>query len=627
MSTKTTIKRIALIAATALTLGGFSVISASSANAAVGTMTAIQVSKNTLVGNGVALSAGNYVANTVLDSKGISSFTVTGGDTVTLKIIPINGTLGGNDSISVTMVGYGNLVTNDTAVSGAVSTSVAAGGDAAVFPTAPAGQNYTFTATTVPGSYSLNVIAHPADGSHNDYVATVTMVVSAAAGFSAGLSTTYIGTTSSPDATSDAIAVSASKTAGTTGGYITSTLNKSDGTAISTGLGLTYSADMTGPGYLSLSSGGTPTACSSTPTWSSTVNRSVTSGSGASSVNKLIVCSDGTTGKATVTMYVTDAAGVKTTLASRSVTFYGTAASLSVAASNFSIAKAGASKTTGGTVSTGTTTDSTPAFVILEKDSSGNPVNGGVPTVVSSDVTIIASGSCALDGNDATYGYGPVGYYDCNFTSAPSAVSGKSATLTIKLLDPNKTDGSYLTTTYTVTVGGSVAKEVISTDKTSYAAGENMIATVTATDSSGNPVYDGASSPALSFNKAIGGTAPAAAYYVGGKKANKTNTLFAPSVAGDFLITATGGDAASTPLSASATVVVSGGQDATLALDAANAATDAANNAYDEAQNATQAAQDALAAVTALADQVKSLIASVKSLTALVSKIKAKVGA
>ena len=199
--------------------------------------------------------------------------------------------------------------------------------------------------------------------------------------------------------------------------------------------------------------------------------------------------------------------------------------------------------------------------------------------------------------------------------------------MTIKVLDPaDTTSTTFLTATQNVSVGGSVASEAITTDAASYTAGQAMIVTITAKDKSGNPVADGTASPAVSANKAVGGTAAAlaAGIYVGGKKASSTTvekaSVFAPVTGGDFLLTATGTDLALTSLKATATV--EGDTSASLALDAANAATDAANNAYDEAQNATQAASDALAAVTALAAQVKSLIASVKKLTAAVAKLK-----
>ena len=127
-------------------------------------------------------------------------------------------------------------------------------------------------------------------------------------------------------------------------------------------------------------------------------------------------------------------------------------------------------------------------------------------------------------------------------------------------------------------------------------------------------------SVAVTGNKAFGGALPAASYFVGGVVTTTANTVYAPAVGGDFILTATGTDTAATKLSVTGSV--EGDQSSSLALDAANAATDAANNAYDEAQNATQAASDALAAVTALAAQVKSLIASVKKLTAAVAKLK-----
>ena len=63
MSTKTSFKRIALVAASALALGGFSVISAPQASA--GSNTAFVVSNLTKV-NGVALTAANYTSTSVV---------------------------------------------------------------------------------------------------------------------------------------------------------------------------------------------------------------------------------------------------------------------------------------------------------------------------------------------------------------------------------------------------------------------------------------------------------------------------------------------------------------------------------------------------------------------------------
>jgi hypothetical protein len=85
-----------------------------------------------------------------------------------------------------------------------------------------------------------------------------------------------------------------------------------------------------------------------------------------------------------------------------------------------------------------------------------------------------------------------------------------------------------------------------------------MVITRTAKDSAGNPVYDGAASPAVSFSKAVGGTAPAAGVYVGGVSANATSAaksgVFAPTVAGAFVATATSGATGGATITASSSV-------------------------------------------------------------------------
>ena len=99
----------------------------------------------------------------------------------------------------------------------------------------------------------------------------------------------------------------------------------------------------------------------------------------------------------------------------------------------------------------------------------------------------------------------------CSLNSAVGSVSGGTATITIRTPDPAVTTataaaGPYISTTYVVTLGGSVSTEVITLDKTSYDPSGYMVITVTAKDSSGNPVWDGATAPTLSSNKALGGT-------------------------------------------------------------------------------------------------------------------------
>jgi len=83
-----------------------------------------------------------------------------------------------------------------------------------------------------------------------------------------------------------------------------------------------------------------------------------------------------------------------------------------------------------------------------------------------------------------------------------------------------------------------------------------MVITLTCKDTSGNACADEVASPAVTFTKAIGGTAPAASTYTAGKKATSstTPTVFAPAVAGAFSANATSSNAAKSAITASSSV-------------------------------------------------------------------------
>jgi len=118
MSTKTSFKRIALVAASALAIAGFSAIP--SANAAGGTATAISVSTESLGKGGTALTASQYTTSKVVSTKGISAISATVGDTITLAVTAVGGNFVTSDTIKVVNRGYGNLV-NATAVGAAIA--------------------------------------------------------------------------------------------------------------------------------------------------------------------------------------------------------------------------------------------------------------------------------------------------------------------------------------------------------------------------------------------------------------------------------------------------------------------------------------------------------------------------
>jgi len=382
-------------------------------------------------------------------------------------------------------------------------------------------------------------------------------------------------TTNAYTTTLDAIPWIAGKAAGQRPATIQIILINNDGTAASQGH--TITASVSGSGFVDVDNSGA--AANGTAR-----SDSYTMTAGSENVAWVHISGDGTAGTGTINLTVTDAvSGVTTALPSKTVTFNGSVTKLAVTTTNFTIGKAGAttgassatrtdaleigdSTNTTATVTNGLTT--TPAFVVTATDSGSRATTTAVaPAVISSDANVVTGGTCTLDnGQNSSYssalpsagGANSVGVYNCSFTAAANAASGSKATLTIRVSDPASTTGGFITTTLAVTIGGSISTETIAFDKTSYAPGEGFVITRTAKDSAGNPVFDGASAGSISFNKAVGGTAPAGSIYVGGVSASATSAakskVFAPSIPGALTASMTGGDAAATVRTASATV-------------------------------------------------------------------------
>jgi len=489
--------------------------------------------------------------------------------------------------------------------------------------------SFSFTPTKA-GDYVLTVWNDADGGGDIDLTEarqTISITVVAAAGFSAGLTTSILDTADSHDNTADEVGLAISKTAGTNAASIEVNIKDTTGTALG---GMRVTAEVTsGPGLVDVVTGETAYADATARADSLTLAAGVTEAT-------VHVTADGTAGASVITVKVTD----PVTLAvlgtyTESLWFYGTVSTLEVVLQNLFIARASAAGAELGEDAAGATwatVATTPAVYLVAKDSSGNVVPGLTITGVTSNTSVIGASSC--NGDNGAAGDGP-GYYNCSVTSAAGGTSGATATVTFRT---QLSTGAYVSATpVTFALGGSLATGTLSLDKTSYAAGEAMIVTRTAKDSSGNAVYDGVASPAVVFNKAIGGTAPAAGEFINGKSSSSSTrpTVFAPSVNGDFEARATytnATTAVSTQITAAAAVVIEGATDAAdaanEATDAANAATDAANAAAEAADAATAAAQDAQAAVAELATQVAALMAGIKaqitSLTNLVIKIQKK---
>jgi hypothetical protein len=376
----------------------------------------------------------------------------------------------------------------------------------------------------------------------------VAITVVPASAFSVGRSTVYIADgANTATAATTLLGAEGSSTAGTQVANMRVTLKRGDDTDYTSG---TVYASMTGPGLLDMTAavgdndGDTAT--------------DVRSDSLASDTDfNIAVTADGTSGVGTINLYIILADGVtKVTLPSRTVTFYGSVASLEVV-QNMAIAKS-AGSTTGYTGTTPGATDAV-AVVITAKDSSGTTVCGvtGV-TAVSSDTSVIAASTITED--DGT-GDGTVGKCKLigQITTGSNAASGQTATLTYRHLVSGSTTVYLTAPVLTFKVASGTPKTVaLSLDKTTYAPGEKATLTVTMKDSSGNAVSDGAHTAALdtwvasaSVQGLPSATAPVT---IGGVK---TYTVYAPTSGGKFTISATlgaGVSAGATITEASASV-------------------------------------------------------------------------
>jgi hypothetical protein len=335
------------------------------------------------------------------------------------------------------------------------------------------------------------------------------------------------------------------------------------------------------------------------------------------------VYATGTPGVATVTI----SAGT-TVLATKTVTFYHTAASITPTV---------VTPLFGATTATG-------AITAVVKDASGTPVQGTHVYAVSDNTAAVGNSNS---------------YTDCGISSIAGAVScdlvGVAAgTANIKLtLNSSSTGTSTVSATpVAVRVGSSSAASVKwSLDAASYVPGSLVTASVTVLDAAGLPVVPGSytvftAAPTFSLAPATASTLAASVVVAAGSTTGTTTYTFnAPLSAGSLVIkatTATLATAANSAVAVSLTADISGGaavdaaqaaQDAANeATDAANAATDAANNAMDSADAAQQAAMDAgdkadaaLAAVTDLATKVSEIATQISALSAVVAKVAAAV--
>jgi hypothetical protein len=375
-----------------------------------------------------------------------------------------------------------------------------------------------------------------------------------------------------PDVTSDAVAVIQSAAVATQRANIRITLN--DGTDAPL-YGQTVSASLSGPGLI---------AWASTRTGDGTQRGTLSYTMGASENEEfLVVSGDGSGGVATITFKIGT-----TTIATKTITFYGAATTLSAVINDAYIENGAVNNN---------------AVFVTAKDANGVVVPGTLIYAKSGSTTIATVAATATTETAALASVASNGQATLALTAGTAAftVTGGTkgaATLTFGLA----ADYSTGTTTAVVNTVDDVAETVtMAFDKASYTPGEKATLTITAKDVNGSPVADdsvstsflaGACTPSLSISSAI---FDANVKFNDGKA---TAEFFMPATSAPFTVTCVLGAAANEVGTLLAAKVLT-----------------------------ASAAVSTSAEISAITTLINSLIAKINALNKLVIKIQKKVRA
>jgi trimeric autotransporter adhesin len=584
MSTKTTFKRVALVAVAALGLGVLSV-APSSATPAITTTVAYDTATST------AVVGGQVTVSVRTDSSTTST------------------------RATVATSGVGSIVSATSSATASETSTVTGTPTSGTFYIDNASPRDAFTnvvlSSSVAGAQVLTVTPLNAQGTPGTAVTrTITWVAASTLDVNASKSTSVInaftantGAAFSADA---ALTFAASTAVATQLAAIKVTLNDANGVAVN---GKALTATISGPGLLQI--------VDANETSTGTLARAVTSSPLGDNVGYVVLHADGSAGVSTVTISVGS-----TVIATETLTFSGSAKTYEIKSIRSVMA-----------IGTNGTTDSaTTGISVKVTDSAGNAVDGHQVFLKSGDTTIAAVSSSSSSSGS---GSDPEGMSYFVLTGV------KSGSTTIQACNTASCTAATITASTTVKVAKTEAATVTAAfDKSSYAPGEKMTLNIVAKDADGLAISDAnAGTYTMAANLGTTSTLPTAAAFVDGTQAV---TIYAPVSSGDFTVSikllagsawATAlDDTTITATAAVANPAVDAATDAANeATDAANAATDAALAAADAADAATAAAQDASDAVAALSASVSKLISSLRaqitSLTNLVIKIQKKVKA
>jgi len=609
MSTKTTFKRVALVAVAALGLGVLAsvpsqaTVSASSLTLSAATSTQLTDETSTA---SAAVATLSFLNSDIADTVSVTAY---------LMSAPAGNTKSPIIQVSETS----SAIVKDDATGSALAVG-AQEDDQVVFVSPSTSTPSAVTAkfkvymnsATVAGAYVIKLIPGVTHGGGVIDTTGVTLTITVStnpatdkvAASATSILTTAADTTTATDAT-----VTWPKTASTANEAAVIKVGLLNAAGVAT-TGESYTATIAGPGLLA-------SQALDADLEAPAVGRAITVKAG----DVVTVYPDGSSGVATIT--ISSAAGK--VLATETVTFYGDA----------TVATATVVKPI---ISAAPTQN---AILVNMKDAAGTAVTQAtVFYVSSSDATKIsgaytATSSITYSSTNGTLGAG--------FLIPLTGVAAGSANITVGTKSSATATTGVNAAAVAVRVGSETPASVtVTTDKASYIPGEKATITVVVNDKDGLALADKTylnifATGGIVADYTLGSgsdttTATSVDSFASGKK---TFTVYMPITESDvkfswttgtnFATTAAQGVAGSVTVNVSSSTGAAAIDAANEATDAANAATDAALAAADAADAATAAAEDASAAVAALAKSVNTALNNLKkqitALTKLVNKL------
>jgi hypothetical protein len=552
MSTKTTFKRVALVAVAALGIG---MVSAVPSNAAATTITFADVH---------VASAGSQIVG----GQATVSITV---DTGTATNTVTNITISGAGSFVSAAAVSGSPTFSSGATAGSTSFTMTLGG------TSPGTGNLVFT-SSVAGTTTITANALDSNGSPTGAVTkTITWTTgatNAVVNHSTAFLNSVIGSESVAELTT-AISTPAAVSA-TAAGRIDVRQYATADSSLPTALASTSAVTVSIAGAGSVGTGGSGTG------------PSVTIAAGTALLNTVYVYPNGVAGTGTITASVGGVV-VKTW----TVTFVGTLASYS-ATPTLTVIGVGS---TDPVAINGLDTNANAAALSTVYLTSSNPA------VASVSATATSVTSSTATANVLGVAVGTAVITVANASSSPTITKTFTVTVgkaTIKTLTMTTDKASYA-------AGEKVTLTVTAIGSDGLAVGDGALNAFSTAGVTANVAITG-TLPGTAVAPLTAGQVA----FVGGVA---TYTIYAPVIDGTVTLTGTEGTATDSTTKAAVSVsfdVVNSSTSA--AVDAANAATDAANYAADAADAATTAAQEATAAAQAAQDSADAATAAVVAL-------------